>query len=393
MITIKDIRTIVTAPDGVNLIVVKVFTSEPGLYGLGCATFTQRHVAVVSILDNYLKPFLLGKDVTQIEDIWNTALVCGYWRNGPEFNNALSGIDMALWDIKGKIANMPLYQLLGGKCRNGVPLYRHAEGSNHEKLKEKVTELLEEGYQHIRCKMSSSNVDSIDPRSCNSVFNPKGYMRSTIDMFAYLRKEFGWEIEFIHDVHERLAPIDAVGFTKKLEQYDLYFLEDVLPPEQKDWLKQIRQNTTTPIAMGELFNNPNEWIPLITQRFIDFIRVHVSQIGGVTPAKKVISMCEAFGIRTALHGPLDLSPVGHAANIHLDISCINFGIQEWQYVSDSMYEIFPGCPEVENGCAYPNDKPGLGIEINEKLAVKYPPSTKTPAWTLTRLQDGTAIRP
>lgn len=395
MYKIKDIEVYVTAPDGVNLVVVKVLTTEPGLYGLGCSTFTQRYAAVVSIIKTYLKPFLINKNVSNIEDIWNTAAVSGYWRNSSELNNALSGIDMALWDIKGKVANLPLFQLFGGKCRSAIPLYTHAEGKTNQHLSENIYNLLEDGFQHIRCKVTSlsNNNFSIDPRSSSKPFHPKAYMKSTINMFEYLRGEFGDEIEFIHDVHERLTPSDAVTFSKNLEAFDLYYLEDVVPPEHKDWLSRIRQVTTTPIAIGELFTNPNEWLPLISQRLIDYIRIHISQIGGITPAKKLVSLCEAFGIRTAWHGPIDLSPIGHAVNIHLDISSINFGIQEWQYISQKTKELFPGTPEVKNGYAYTNDKPGLGIEFNEIEARKYPPNTELPSWTLIRLEDGTPIRP
>ncbi|MFD1414293.1 enolase C-terminal domain-like protein [Oceanobacillus jeddahense] len=395
MITIRDVKVYATAPDNVNLTVVKILTSEPELYGYGCATFTQRHVAVISIIENYLKQFLVGKDVSQIEDIWNSTMTSGYWRNGPEFNNALSGIDMALWDIKGKMAKLPLFQLLGGKCRFAVPLYCHAEGEDNENLRDNINKMLEKGFKHIRCKVTkgSDTNKSIDSRTSQSNFHPKSYMKSTINMFEYLRSYFGEDIELIHDVHERLDPTDAVGFAKKLERFDLFYLEDILPPEQKDWLYRIRQTTTTPLAMGELFNNPNEWVPLISKRLIDFIRIHITQIGGITPAKKIVSLCETFGVKTAWHGPIDLSPIGHAANIHLDISSINFGIQEWQKISEKTREIFPGTPEVKNGLAYPNNKPGLGIEFNEKLAETYPTSVSIPNWTLNRLQDGTFIKP
>jgi mannonate dehydratase len=180
---------------------------------------------------------------------------------------------------------------------------------------------------------------------------------------------------------------------KNLEPYRLFFLEDVLPPEQVQWFEMMRHQTATPIAMGELFNNPQEWVPLISHRLIDFIRVHISQIGGITPAKKLAALCEAFGVRTAWHGPGDVSPVGHAANVHLDVSLPNFGVQEWSGMSDKLREVFPGCPEVRNGYVYPNDKPGLGIDIDEDLAAKYPCSTELPQWTLARTPDGTSVRP
>ncbi|WP_066191006.1 enolase C-terminal domain-like protein [Gracilibacillus timonensis] len=397
-ITIKDVKTILTAPQGVNLVVVKIYTSEPEIYGLGCATFTQRHLNVALAVEKYLKPFLIGKDVQRIEDIWQTAMVSGYWRNGPEFNNAVSGVDMALWDIKGKIAGLPVYQLLGGKCREAAIVYKHAEGDSKEEVAENVQRFMDEGYQYIRCQVGGygggkSKINTPINALPGAYFEPKTYMRNVVDMFEYLRNKFGWDIDFIHDVHERLSPTEAMQFAKRLEPYQLYYLEDALPPEQISWFEQIRQHSSTPIAMGELFNNPNEWLSLISNRMIDFIRVHVSQIGGITPAKKLSIISEAFGVRTAWHGPHDVSPVGHAANIHLDVSSMAFGIQEWQGFDDLIHEMFPGSPVEKNGYVYPNDLPGLGIDINEELAKKYPCDSKIPDWTLARLFDGSPARP
>ena len=398
MITIRDVKTILTAPDGANLVVVKIETSEPGLYGLGCATFTQRHLSVYTAIEEYLKPFLIGKDVHRIEDIWQSAMVSAYWRNGPVLNNAMSGVDMALWDIKGKLANMPLYQLLGGKAREGAAVYVHADGRDKYEVADNVSAFMEQGYRYVRSQLGDyggKNHTIIKPENAlvGSYYDPKAYMRNTIELFEHLRSTLGYEIELIHDVHERLTPIDALSFAKQLEKFQLFFLEDALPPEQIEWFRMIRQQTSTPIAVGELFNNPNEWTPLIKDRLIDFIRIHISQIGGITPAKKVVSLCEAFGVRTAWHGPKDVSPVGHAANLNLDLSSHNFGIYEFSGFNEAAQEVFPGCPEVRNGYLYSNDKPGLGIDIDEKLAAKYECSDELPDWMMARLPDGTAVRP
>lgn len=397
-LVVRNVKTILTAPEGIALVVVKVETNEPELYGLGCATFTQRPLAVYSAVDNYLKPFLIGKDPQRIEDIWQSAMVSPYWRNGPVLNNALSGVDMALWDIKGKLAKMPVYQLLGGKCREAAAVYRHADGRDKKEVEDHVRTFMDQGYRYIRCQMGGyggreQTIHKTKAALQGAYFDPDAYSRGIPSLFEHLRRELGSEIQLLHDVHERLAPIDAVRLAKQLEPYNLYFLEDVLSPEQMEWFRMIRQQTATPIAMGELFNHPHEWTPLIVNRLIDFIRIHVSQIGGITPAKKVAVLAEAFGIRTAWHGPGDVSPVGHAANIHLDVSSPNFGIQEWSVMSDTLREVFPGCPEVEDGYAYPNDKPGLGIDIDEEKAAKYPISNDLPQWTLTRMPDGTSVRP
>ncbi|MEH7225545.1 enolase C-terminal domain-like protein [Bacillus sp. JJ1566] len=398
MITIRDVKTILTAPDGANLVVVKIQTSEPGLYGLGCATFTQRHLTVYSAIEDYLKPFLIGKDVHRIEDIWQSAMVSAYWRNGPIMNNAISGVDMALWDIKGKLAGMPLYQLLGGKVREAAHVYVHADGRDKEEVAENVSAFMERGFRYVRAQLGDYGGEKhqvIKPENAleGSYFDPKAYMRKTIELFEHLRSTLGFEVELLHDIHERLTPIDAITFAKELEKFKLFFLEDALPPEQVDWFKMMRQHTSIPIAVGELFNNPNEWMNLIKDRLIDFIRIHTSQIGGITPSKKIVSTCEAFGIRTAWHGPKDVSPVGHAANLHLDISSHNFGVQEFSFFNEATQELFPGCPEVRNGYLYPNDKPGLGIDINEQLAAKYECNNSLPEWMMARLPDGTAVRP
>ncbi|WP_420799452.1 enolase C-terminal domain-like protein [Ktedonobacter robiniae] len=399
MLAIRDVRTILTMPDGANrLVIVKIETTEPELYGLGCATFTQRPLAVRSAVEEYLRPFLLGKDVHRIEDLWQTMWVNSYWRNGPVLNNAISGVDIALWDIKGKLAGMPIYQLLGGKCREAAAVYRHADGKNEAQVLERVQALMEQGYHYIRCQMGGyggkTSLNQLpEEAQPGTYYDPAAYARSIPPLFEYIRAHIGFQAELLHDIHERLAPIEALHLAKKLEPYELFFLEDPLPPEQGGWLEMLRQQCATPIAMGELFNNQHEWMPLITRRLIDFIRVHVSQVGGLTPARKLATLCEAFAVRTAWHGPGDTSPVGHAANLHLDLSCHNFGVQEWSGFSETVREVFPGCPEVRNGYMYPNERPGLGIAIDEQLAARYPCSDGPPQWTLARTPDGTAARP
>ena len=401
-ITITNVRTILTAPETIPLVVVKIETSEPGLYGLGCATFTQRYLAVVTAVEQYLAPYLIGKDVANIEDIWQTCQVNGYWRNGPITNNALSGVDMALWDIKGKVAGMPVYDLLGGKARAGAAVYRHADGKSLTEVEENVRKYMEQGLLYIRCQWGGygGRIDQIKaPEGApeGAYFDPHGYARNTVKLFEHIRNAVGDDIELLHDVHERLAPIEAVRLSKNLEPYRLFFLEDALSPEAVDWFAIMRQQSSTPIAMGELFTHPQEWLPLIQNRLIDFIRCHISTIGGITPAKKLAHLCEAFGIRTAWHGPGDVSPIGHAANLHIDLSSYNFGVQEWWGPSDLIKEVFPGTPELRGGYLYANEKPGLGIDIDEKLAAKYPPDNKNairPAiWTTARTPDGGSWRP
>ena len=401
-ITIRDIKTIITAPSGINFVVVKVETSEPGLYGLGCATHTQRFLAVKTAIDEYLRPLLIGRPVGTIEDIWQMSMVNGYWRNGPVLNNAVSGIDQALWDLKGKMAGMPVYELLGGKCRPAVHLYRHADGDSLEELEENVQRYLEEGYRYIRCQMGkyggqmgkgTQSIHSPVGVPPGSYYDPKQYMRSTLRVFEHLREVFGWEIELIHDVHERIAPTDALLFAKEMEPFKLFFLEDLFSPEQIEWFEIVRAQCATPLAMGELFVHPIEWKGLIAKRLIDYIRVHVSEIGGLTPAIKRQKLCEAFGVRTAWHGPTDISPVGAAAQLHLDIASPNFGIQETVGFSEQDREVFPGCPDIQHGYMIPHETPGFGVDLDEMAAAKYPPVERDFLWLEARIPDGTSVKP
>jgi len=403
---ITDVKTILTAPAGIRLVVVKVLTSEPGLYGLGCATFTQRARVVETAIDRYLKPFVIGKDPLQIEDIYQSSFVSSYWRNGPVLGNALSGVDMALWDILGKRAGMPVYQLLGGKCRNAVDTYCHASGRNFQEVEQSARRFMEQGFRHVRAQVAVPGLATYGSRggpdnaAANNnraqLWEPRAYVRTVPKLFEFLRKQLGDEVELLHDMHERVPPILAIQLAKDLEPYRLFFLEDPLSPEDVGYFHNMRQQTSTPIAMGELFNNPNEWVPLVSGRLIDFIRIHLSQVGGLTMARKVAALCEFFGVRTAWHGPGDLSPVGHAANVHLDLAVPNFGIQESRQFTTAEQEVFPGCPVLKDGYYYANDRPGWGIDLDEKLAAKFP-ITDEPSfdmrWGNLRRRDGTSTKP
>lgn len=401
-VKIKSVKSIATAPEGSNLIVVKVDTTEPGLYGLGCATFTQRAVAVLPAIDSYLNDFCVGKDVDNIEDMWQSAYVSSYWRNGPVLNNALCGLDEALWDIKGKRANMPVYQLLGGKCRIAVDCYAHASGPTLERLAENVQQYMDQGFRHIRIQLGGyGGVGTTEKppdfkqagfgREQDQYMDQAAYLKSVPAMFDYIRKKCGEDIELLHDIHERVEPVDAINMIKRLEPYRPYFIEDPFSPENMGWFRQLRNQTTVPIAMGELFNNINEFRDYMAEQLFDFIRVHISQIGGITPAMKIARLGEWYNVRTAWHGPGDVSPVGHAANAHIDLAVWNFGIQESHFWNERAQAVFPGCQTYKNGYMYINEAPGLGVDINEKEAAKYPIGTRS-NWTV-RKGDGTIIRP
>jgi mannonate dehydratase len=402
---ITDVKTILTAPARIRLAVVKVLTSEPGLYGLGCATFTQRARVVETAVDKYLRPFLVGKSALDIQDLWQSAFLSSYWRNGPVLNNAISGVDMALWDILGKRTGVPVYQLFGGKCRKAVDTYRHASGRSLEDVTERVAGFLDQGYRHVRVQVAAPGLstygaggqpgvgeDAREPQ----VWEPRPYVNILPKLFAHLREKFADKVELLHDVHERVPPILAIQLAKDLEPYRPFFLEDPFSPEDIGYFKTLRQQTSTPLAMGELFNSPHEWTGLVSERLIDFIRVHISQMGGLTPARKMAAMCEFFAVRTAWHGPGDVSPVGHAANVHLDLATPNFGIQEAREFTQAEQEVFPGCPELKDGYYWANDRPGLGIDLNEELAAKFPIRDDPPfdfRWGNLRRQDGSVTKP
>jgi mannonate dehydratase len=310
---------------------------------------------------------------------------------------------MALWDIKGKMAGMPVYDLLGGKSRAAAATYVHANGKSPEEVCDQARRYQDEGYSYIRVQMGGYGGVALDSAGRSRISGAEDYggvaldrsvyIRDTLRLLEYVREHLGDEVELLHDVHERLHPIQAVGLAKELEAFKLFFLEDLLAPEDIEWFEHARNATAIPLAMGELFNHPKEWQPLIEGRLIDFMRMHLSQMGGITPARNAAISGQLHGVRTAWHGPGDTSPVGHAANLHLDLWATNFGIQEWCRFGDPVYELFPGTPLVREGYMYPNDEPGLGIDIDEKLAAKYPCSEEVIKWTQTRLPDGTLVRP
>ena len=405
MAKIKEIRCIRTRPAG-TWVVVKVITDQPGLYGIGSAHDYNYTDAVVDVVEQFYAPRLIGRDAGQIEDNWQSSFASGYWRNGPILNAALAGIDIALWDIKGKEAGMPIYALLGGPCRAAAPCYAHASGDTVEALEDDVRRYLEEGYPVIRCQLGPYGgggfVDAVAahrPRNAwpqPRAFDDEVYVENIVKMFEYLRQKLGFGVKLTHDVHEHLRPTVAVTLAKLLEPYRLFFLEDVLPPEHLAYFRLIRQQCTTPQAMGELFVNPNEWLPLISERLIDFIRVRVSKVGGITPAQKIAHLCEWFGVQTAWQEGGNTDPINQMASLHLDLASWNFGIQEENSFRPEELEVFPGHAILEGGYLYANDKPGLGMDVDEEKAAKLldPDRVRRPRYVAEdRKADGTVVRP
>ena len=343
-----------------RLVIVKVETSEPGLYGVGCASFPFRPAAVAAVIEKYLRPFVIGRDPDMIEDLYKSMNVSALWRQGPVENYAISGIDMALWDIKAKRANMPLYQLFGGKTRSAVQVYGDASGSDGAQMSESLQKAMEKGYRHVRLNYTEPNSPSPAVEGMpqpagqhagipglNAVINPDDFSREIPKIWEHVRKKVGDKVELMQHLHGELPPVTTIAIAKRLEPFRPYFFEDPFYPEDIGYLKSLRQQTTVPIAIGEKLVNEHEYVGLVTDRLIDFIRVHIPAIGGLTKARKLTTLCEWFAIRTVWHAPGDLSPIGHAANAHMDLAAPNFGIQEGSVIhGEQIRRVFPGTPVI-----------------------------------------------
>ena len=377
---ITDIKVIITKLGGTNMINAKVYTSEPGLYGIGCGTHAERPTIVANTIEEYLKPMLVGRNADEIEKLWQELWVAPYWRASVDANNAMAAIDGALWDIMGKRCGVPVYALLGGKVRSGLRMLADIQARTPQAMEDQIRKMMADGYDHFRIYLGGG-VPARAPGAPQASAgggqvhgNDAVYIRQLCDAFEYIRKNISWDIEIGHDVHERPTPRGAVMLAKAVEPYRPFFIEDLFAPEDVSWYKIVREQSSIGIAMGELFVNQNEWLPLVSNRYIDLIRMHISAAGGLNLARKVAYTCEFFGVQTAWHGPPNVSPVGHAVNLHLDLAIYNFGICEGRPFNEQLQELFPGCPEIRNGIRYSNDKPGLGIDIDEKVAAKYPPT-------------------
>ncbi|HEY2669765.1 MAG TPA: enolase C-terminal domain-like protein [Rugosimonospora sp.] len=403
---ITRVRTFLCAPQGCPYLIARVETDQPGLYGLGCASDPQRTLAVRAVLDEYLAPLLLGRDAGDIEDIHRLLLNSGYWRGGSIANNALGAIDVALWDIKAKAAGLPLYSLLGGRARHGAEAYTHVDGTDPGEIAERVTAAAEAGYRHVRVQVGLPGVDAYGTAPAGpaealaraarrDAWDPLAYLRQVPAALVEVRRRVGDGVELLHDAHERFTPAQARYLVAALAEARLYFLEDALAPEDAGYFGQLRTAGPVPLAVGELYDDVTRYLPLLEQRAIDFARVRVPTLGGLTPTRKLVAACELFGIRTAPHGPGDVSPVAQAANVALDIATPAFGIQEAARFRDATLEVFPGAPVPDRGTLYPAEVPGLGVDFDEVAARRYPvpPPLEHDRWALLRGVDGAVQRP
>lgn len=402
---ITDVKVIATSGGSrYRWIFVKILTSEPGLYGIGSASNHFQTYAVIAAIEKHLKPFLIGKDPARLEDLWQSNHLRTYWRNGPVNNNVLSGMDMALWDIKGKRAGMPVYELLGGKVRDAVPCYDHAGGPDAEAAVASVQKSIAKGYRHIRVQFGNYGGGGFIPAGQGvrpdggfggAAFDEEMYVDRVPRMFEQVRAKIGFEPKLCHDVHSHLTAMNAAEFCRRMQPMQMFFVEDVLAPEQIDWYRQIRKVCTTPQAVGEVFSHPYEYVPLVTERLIDFVRCRVSGIGGITPARKIATLCEVFGVKTAFQEGGENDPINQLAAYHVDLASPGFGIQEENNFPDRVREMMPGVAEIRKGYLYGSGKPGLGIDIDETIAAKYPlqPITDGGPYSLDRTLDGALVKP
>lgn len=378
---ITGVRAIVAAPEQIPLVVVRIDTNVDGLYGLGCATFTQRWQSVAAFIDTHLPQLLIGRYPGDISDLTRLISFSGYWRGGPVTNNAISGVDQALWDIAGKRAGLPVHELLGGKVRAAADTYLHASGRTSSDTLDVAEELIARGQRHVRLQVTTPGRGNYGgPRVPGEYPNapyPEGwsardYLRTTPALFEAARDRLPAGTELLHDVHSRLSPQEAIELARRLEPYRLFFLEDVVAPELWDELPRIKDHSPIPLAVGELATSMNDAIGLVRRHGVDFLRCHVSMIGGLSAAAKLATLCEFSGVRTAWHGPGDTSPIGFAANVALDVTSPAFGIQEGHVFNEATHEVFPGTLRVVDGWLWPNEAPGWGIDIDEQAAVRYP---------------------
>ncbi|HEY1947063.1 MAG TPA: enolase C-terminal domain-like protein [Bryobacteraceae bacterium] len=406
-LTIKDVKVITTSGGArYKWVFLKIITSEPGLYGIGSANDQYQVMAVIAALEDHLKPWLIGKDPDRIEDLWQSAQMRTYWRNGPVNNNVLAAMDMALWDIKGKRAGMPVYDLLGGKAHDAVAVYDHQGGKTKEACLDTLQKSMANGFRHVRIQYGEGGYGGggfITKREGNRAeggyqgpaFDEQLYIDTIPPVFEYLRAKAGFEPKLLHDVHSHMSGMNAVELSRRLQPYQMFFVEDVLPPEQISYYRNIRQICSTPQAIGEVFSHPFEVIPLITERLIDFIRCRVAATGGITPIRKLVTLCELFGVKTAFQEGGENDPVNQMASYHVDLSSTAFGIQEENHFPPAVHEMFPGIGEIRKGYLYGSGKPGLGIDINEELAAKNPmgPIRDGGAYKTDRTIDGTVVKP
>jgi mannonate dehydratase len=392
-------RVIVTCP-GRNFVTLKIETDE-GVHGVGDATLNGRELAVASYLSDHVVPCLIGRDAHRIEDVWQYLYKGAYWRRGPVTMTAIAAVDMALWDIKGKLAGLPVYQLLGGAAREGCMVYGHANGRDVAETLDNARHYAEQGYKAIRLQSGVPGLASTygvskdryfyEPADADlpteNLWSTEKYLRSVPPLFEAAREALGWDVHLLHDIHHRLTPIEAGRLGKDLEPYRPFWLEDATPAENQAGFRLIRQHTTAPLAVGEIFNSIWDAKQLIEEQLIDYMRATVLHAGGITHLRRIAALADLYQVRTGCHGATDLSPITMAAALHFGLSVPNFGIQEYMRHTDATDAVFPHAYGFADGLMHPGDAPGLGVDIDEGLATKHEYSRAF--LPVNRLEDGT----
>ena len=396
---IVDATVIICSP-GRNFVTLKIVT-EDGLHGLGDATLNGREMAVASYLSDHVAPLLIGRDARRTEDTWQYLYKGAYWRRGPVTMAAIGAVDTALWDIQGKALNVPVYQLLGGASRDRVLVYAHANGRTLDDTVAAVEHHAKLGYTAIRAQCGIPGVEHAygiakgdtpyEPAERGmppeTAWSTARYLDFVPSVFERLRREFGPDLHLLHDVHHRLTPIEAGALGRSLEPYRLFWMEDPVPAELQTSFRTIRQHTTTPIAVGEVFNTIFDCQHLIEEQLIDYIRTTVTHAGGISHLRKIAALAELHYVRTGCHGATDLSPVAMAAALHFGLSVHNFGIQEHMPHTVDTDRVFPHAYRFQDGYMHPGEAPGLGVDIDEALAATYP--YQRAYLPISRKEDGT----
>jgi mannonate dehydratase len=388
--TIERAEVLITSP-GRNFVTLRIETSD-GVTGLGDATLNGRELAVAAYLSHHVVPLLLGRDPHKVEDTWQYLYRGAYWRRGPVTMAAIAAVDMALWDIKGKVANLPVFQLLGGESRTGALAYGHASGADFPTLFASIRRHLDEGYKAIRIQTGIPGLGQVYGVATNQnagerydyeparrtevpleeTWDTRMYLAHIPQVFAAVREEFGYELPLLHDAHHRLTPNEAAQLGRSLEPYDLFWLEDCTVAESQDALRRVRSQTLTPLAIGEVFNSVYDFKSLISEQLIDYVRAAVTHAGGITAVKKLMDFAALYQIKSGFHGPTDISPVGQAAALHLDVSIHNFGIQEYMKHSAETLDVFRTGYTFTDGFLHPGTNPGLGVDYNDEAAAQFP---------------------
>jgi mannonate dehydratase len=397
--TIAEARVIVTCP-GRNFVTLKLVTAD-GVTGVGDATLNGRELAVASYLRDHVVPVLIGRDEARIEDTWQYLYKGAYWRRGPVTMSAIAAVDTALWDIKGKVAGLPVYQLLGGRCREGITVYGHANAETTDDVLAEVARYVDLGYRAVRVqtgvpglaktygvgadRMFYEPADAAVPTE--TVWSTEKYLAHVPEVFQRARAEFGPHLRLLHDVHHRLTPIEAARLGRSLEPYALTWMEDPVPAELQEGYRLIRGHTTTPIAVGEVFNSVWDCQRLISEQLIDYIRATVVHAGGISHLRRIFDLAALHHVRSGSHGATDLSPVCMAAALHVDVSIPNFGLQEYMRHTAETDAVFPHGYRYADGYLHPSETPGLGVDIDEDLAASYP--YRPASLPVNRLEDGT----